>query len=312
MESFDTWFGRVANSLTILAAIIAIAGVVWAVRSRAKLKVTSSSWPSLVPSITFHISSDGSNPVRNLDVVGGQLTPHDFSMHGDAIVRRPELHRGEHVLVDVFDPAETHHSDPPRANEYRWEIHPDEGFYMQVRWQSPLFSWRQESRTYVWSTADRYALGSPQKLTGRAELRFLKRTQDFALNPTLSTFSPPPRIVAQLATDHTFDALLSGYRGVSLVGLGPTWQGAHWLNVQRALSAFASKHAKQVQTLFVNTDESPGISSRYDVNVAPTFMAFSGGEIVATHDGLSSYQDLETTFVPLLARRHRNSTRRPR
>lgn len=305
IHSFDLWFGRVANTLTILAAFIAIAGVIWAIRSRARLSVLTTSWEMLTPQITFRIASVGSNPLRDIEVIGGQLTRDSFSTRGDGIARRAELARADVLVIDVTDPTETHHSSPPRNNEFRWDIRPDEGFYIQVTWRSPLFSWRRSSRTYVWSWLDRYGGQEPHVLKGRSEIDFLTNTRDPKNDALSDVFSPTKKVEAHPATDETFDDLLAAYRGITLVGFGPSWQGEHWMNVQRALTAYAAHHQGQVQVLTVTTDQTPRLSSEYDTNIVPTFKAFRDGVVVRTLDGLRSYKDLETTFTPLIRANNR-------
>lgn len=296
MDSFDLWFGRIANGLTILAAVIAIAGVVWAVRSRARLRVRSMRSPGLVPSLTLIVTSDGSNPVRNLELIAGSLTPSGFSMSGGDIAKLSELGGGETLIVEAFDPRQNTFSSAPRPNERRWEISSDEGFYLQTRWQHPLLPWRRASRAYVWTTPRRFGDEDPEMLSGRAERAFLKRTQDPALNPTLPSFVAPTRLAATVATDETFDAIVSAYPGVTIVGFGPTWQGEHWLAVRRLLDVFAARNSKNVQVLIVNVDEAPALSSRFQTNIVPTFKALLQGKVVAERDGIASYRDLEETF----------------
>lgn len=297
MDSFDLWFGRIANGLTILAAVIAIAGVVWAVRSRARLGVRSMRSPGLVPSLTLIVTSDGSNPVRNLELIAGSLTPSGFSMVGGDVATLSELGSGETVLVEAFDPQQTTFSDGARPNERRWEISSDEGFYLQARWQHSLLPWRHASRTYAWTTPRRFGDEDPEMLHGRAERAFLKRTQDPALNPTLPSFIAPTREGATVATDETFDAIVSAYPGVTIVGFGQTWQGEHWFAVRRVLDVFAARNSRNVRVLIVNVDEAPALSSRFNTNIVPTFKALLDGKVVAERDGILSYRDLEATFA---------------
>lgn len=300
MDGFDLWFGRIANGLTILAAVIAIAGVIWAVLSRARLGVRSMRSPSLVPSLTLIVTSDGSNPIRNLELIAGTLTPSGFSMAGGDIATLSELGGGETLLVEAFDPRQTTYADPPRPNERRWEITGDEGFYLQARWQHPLLPWRRASRTYAWTTPRRFGDDDPEVLHGRAERAFLKQTQDPALNPTLASYIAPRRAGATVATDETFDAIVSAYNGVTIVGFGPTWQGEHWLATRRVLDVFATRHSKRIQVLVVNVDEAPVLSSRFETNIVPTFKALLDGKVVAEHNGIVAYSDLEEAFSSYL------------
>lgn len=114
MDSFDVWFGRIANGLTILAAIIAIAGVVWAIRSRAKLGVRTLVSPGLVPNLTLVVTSDGSNPVRNLELIAATLTPHGFAMSGGDIATQSEARTHP---ADARPFATTHPLRQPRPRQ---------------------------------------------------------------------------------------------------------------------------------------------------------------------------------------------------
>ena len=248
--------------------------------------------------LTF--SSIGSNPVRNLELVAGTLTPDGFAIAGGPIATRAELNRVESLLVEVFDSAQTHFTDAPRENEYRRGIMPGAGMYVTAKWRSPLLPWRRTSRTYAWTTARRYAGEEPETLKGRAELIFLKASQDQALNPHLPGFSPPNRMAALVATDETFDDLLQKNEGVTLVGFGPTWQGDLWVHARFVLDTLAVRREGKVQVLIVHTDESTTIATRYNVDVVPTFKLFRSGEMIASHDGLCSFKDLDSLLAKYL------------
>lgn len=254
----------------------------------------------LVPSLTLIVTSDGSNPVRNLELIAGSLTPNGFSMAGGDIVSQSELGGGETLLVEAFDPQQTRFSDAPRPNERRWEIRDDEGFYLQARWQHPLLPWRRASRTYAWTTQRRFGDDDPEVLRGRTERAFLKRTQDPTLNPTLPSYIEPTRVAATIATEETFDAIVSNYPGITIVAFGPTWQGEHWVAVRRVFDVFAARHSKKVQALVVNIDEAPELSSRFVTNTVPTFKALLDGKVVAERDGIVTYTDLEAAFASYL------------
>lgn len=305
MEDFPFWFGQVANAVTILAGLIAIAGVVWALRGRARIAVTPQFFsPFLARSLTLAISSVGSNPVRDVELVVGTVNADGFSMRGDGLPARSALNRGETLTVVGYETGEVIYADGPREGEFRWEFGEGEGWFLNVQWQSPLFPWRRLSRTYVWAPSRRFASQMPEVLSGRAELRFLRRAHDQSLNPMSPGFVPLPvtGVRATLATDETFDDELAQAREDHvLVGFGPTWQGKSWRDVKRILDAFANKHAAQMKVLAVNIDESPALATRFETNEVPVFKVIRGGEVVRSHVGVLSLTDLESEFSDFIA-----------
>lgn len=303
VEAFNLWFGMVANSITILAGLIAIAGVVWAFLGRARIDVTPQFIdPSIAPSITLMISSVGSNPVRALEVIVGVLDDRGFSMKGGDIGYRATLNRGESLSLHVFEKGEVSFAEQPREREHRFEIGAGEGFYLSVQWQSPLFPWRRSSRTYAWPPARRFAHEDPEVLAGQKELRFLKRTRDLTLSPMLSGSLVQPGELrhALVATDETFDEIVAGHNGPVFVGFGPTWQGKWWEDVRRALDVLASRHGPRVKVLVVNIDECPVLAARFETNEVPVFKMLLHGKTVKSYVGAHSVPELEREFADLL------------
>ena len=303
VEDFNLWFGMVANSITILAGLIAITGVVWAFLGRARLDVTPQFiHPSVAPSISLMISSVGSNPVRALELIVGVLDDRGFSKKGGDIGHRVALNRGETLSLIVFERGEVSFGEQPRAGEYRFEIGTGEGFYLNVQWQSPLFPWRRSSRTYAWPPARRFASEGPEVLTGRKEIRFLKRTRDLTLNPMPSGSSVKSGELrhAIVATDETFDEIVSAHKGPVFVGYGPTWQGKWWEDVKRVLDVLALRHSPRVKVLVVNIDECPVLATRFEMNELPVFKMLLQGKVVKSYTGPHSVPDLEREFAGLL------------
>lgn len=303
MQDFLFWFGLVANSITVIAGLIAIPGVGWAILGRARLVVAPQFFhPSVAPNLTMAVTSIGSNPVRGLELSVGLLDDNGFSMRGDGLPARPALNRGETVTVMGYDPDETKFGSEPRDGEFRWELRPGDGWFLTVQWQSPMFPWRRSSRTYEWPPARRFASELPEELAGRKEIRFLKRTRDQSLNPVSPDFVAPLGVRARaiLATDETFDELVADHKGIVLVGYGPTWQGRWWEDVRRMLDAFAAKHAPRVKVLVVNTDECPTLVERFATNEVPVFKLFLRGELAKSYTGVHALPDLEREFAEFL------------
>lgn len=302
MENFLFWFGLVANAVTVLAGLIAIAGVVWAILGRARLSVTHSIGQWLAPSLTVAITSTGSNPVRDLEINAGTLDDNNFSVSGGDLGTRAALNRGEALTVVGYEPREYSFGSGPRNGEFRFEIRPGEGFYVNVQWRSPVFPWRRSSRTYSWPPTRRYSSEAPKELKGRNEIRFLKRTRDAALDRTSPSFVARRRANAQaiVATDESFDGLVAGHKGPVVVGFGPTWQGKGWEDVQRVLDAFAARYAPRVKVLVVNVDLCPALAVRYDNDVVPIFRVFVEGKVAKSHDGAPLLPELERKFAEYL------------
>lgn len=295
MNDFMFWFSFVANVITILAGLIAIAGVGWAASSKAKLTFRTSVGASLTPTLNLVASSIGSNPVRNPTVSYGAVDDNGFSMWGTGEPVSNPLNRGASISVYAFDEATTHFGSPARPDEIRAPLKRGDGLFITFQWQSPLFPWLRKSVTYAWPPRLRFAGAQPARLTGRAEIKFLERTRDPKLNlvsggPTMTTYS-------QTATDGTFNAIVSAHSGAVVIGLAPSWQGEFWEDIQRMLNAFAAKYSPKVKVLTVTTDENPVLADHYTADVLPRFVVLRGGQLLATQDGASSMADLESAFI---------------
>lgn len=295
-------FAFVANVITVVAGLVAILGVLWAVLGRAKLTVSTDVNPGLTPSLALRVSSTGSNPVHDVELAVGALDDNGFALWGDGAGRRPALNRGEALTVAAFGDGTTSYGSAPIEGEHRHQMKAGEGFYVTVQWRSPLFPWRRESRTYVWPPALRFASRQPTLLRWRAESRFFERAHDPKNNSARPGFSrpkwaPPP---ATVATDATFDALVAEHKGPVLVGFGPAWQGQFWRDVQRMLHAFAANYASRVKVLIVTIEDCPDTASRYPSGTFPHFKVFRDGQVVASHDGAGSMPEVEAGLSPHL------------
>lgn len=294
MNDFMFWFGLIANIITVIAGLIAIAGVAWAIAGRASLAFSVSVWPSLTPSLNIVATSSGSSAVRNATISYGAVDDNGFAMWGSGDPVSNPLNRGESLLLLAYEGGTTHFGSPARVDEFRVPLQRGDGMFVTVQWLSPLFPWRNESVTYAWPPRLRFAGAEPERLTGRKELRFLERTRDPKLNPLAG--GPPPKAYSQEATDATFDELVRAHQGVVVVGLAPSWQSEHWEDVQRMLEAFAAKHSPKVKVLTVTSDMNPRLNDQYVGDVVPHFVVLRGGQVVAEMDGASSMADLESHF----------------
>lgn len=302
METFDLWFGRVANGFTVLAALIAIAGVLWAVLGRAKLSVQIRSSGGPEPSLSLFLISIGSSPILNLQVGGGSLLRDGRSSHGGDFVNLAELNIERGFVLEVFDPSQTKFNSDPRENEFRFEIRPGEAAYVRISWKSPLFAWRRASQTYVWTPTDRYSGEGPRLLRGRREREFVSGIQRAWVEENVSATdgTSPPKAIP--AADETFDGLLAASLFPSVVGFGASWQGELWESTNHLLDAFADKNSSRCQVLIVDVAAAPRLVDRFGLSTFPTFRTFIDGKQVASHDGLSSYRDVEKSFLEALHR----------
>lgn len=299
MHDFLFWFGLTANSITVVAGLIAIAGVVWAVLGRARLSITPvPPHPAIAPSLTIAVTSVGSNPIRAVELFAGLLDDNGYSTRGGDIASRATLNRGESLTVTGYEAEELVFGSQARDGEHRLEIGPGDGFFLTVQWQSPLFPWRTSSRTIAWPPHKRFASDLPLVLRGRAEIRFLKRTRNTAFNPQLPGFVAPAsrRPHAVNADDRTFDELSVNHSGPVLVGFGATWQQKWWDDVQRMLHAFAAKHGPRVRVLYVNVDECPLLARRFETNELPVFKVLIAGQVVSSYTGPHDLPELERRF----------------
>jgi hypothetical protein len=288
-------FGRIADVVTVIAGLIAIAGVLWAVLSQAKLSVSEyvSSGPN--PTLTLTIASTGSLPVHDLTLSVGALDDNGFSMWGDGGGMRPALSRGESLVIQADEAGSGGYGG---HLAHRHEMKPGEGFYLTVQYRHPLFPWRRKSATYAWPPSLRFASRPPKRLVGRAESRFFKRTQDQRINPSQPGFTKPSwaPATAIVATDENFPALLE-HKGPVVVGFGPAAQGEFWVTVQRMLHAFAANYAARVKVVIVTIEKCPKVAADYPSSTVPYFKLFRAGKVVASHSGAGSMRDFEKAFA---------------
>lgn len=252
--------------------------------------------------MTLEVISTGSNPVRDLVISAGTLDDNGYSRRGGPLGSRAALNRGESLSVVGYESGEHLFGSKPRNDEFRFEIRPGGGFYVNLQWRSPLFPWRRPSHTYAWPPIRRFASEVPEKLKGRNEISFLKRTRDPGLDSTSPSFVALQEADnrAIVTTDETFDSLVTCHRGPVMVGLGPTWQGKWWDDVKRVLDSFAARHAPRVRVLVVNVDECPVLAERYAADSLPVFKVLLRGEVTASHDGALALPELEREFAEYL------------
>jgi len=296
------WLSFVANLVTVVAGVIAVLGVVWAVSGRSKLDVIPQiDLPSPAPSLRVTITSAGNSPVRDLEINVGDLLDNGMSMSGGDLAQVESLSRGKTFTILGFDPAETSFGSPPGSLERLYEVAPGNGFYLNLQWQSPLFPWRRTSRTYVWTPELRYACALPLRLRGRRETDFIRRSTRPSPGVEIGdrrALSWPVRR-AVLADDETFDQLVALRGRPAFVAFGASWQVKLWRDVGWMMNSFASRHPR-LNVLLVSTDQCPELANRFSTNVVPVFKMIKNGRVLHSYSGQHSLPELESQFDKVL------------
>ena len=92
-------------------------------------------------------------------------------------------------------------------------------------------------------------------------------------------------------TDSTFDREVINYPGVVLIDCWAPWCGPCRM-VAPILDELASKYRGRAKIVKLNTDENPGISSRYGIRSIPTMLIFRKGDQIDRIIGAVSKQEI--------------------
>lgn len=165
--STDAWlvFGRTADVLTVIAALIAIAGIASAWLSRPRLSITVDSDSSLRVHVR-HVT--GAAPARNLAYRQVMLNDGGEPHAGDGFIPwASALAMGEFKLLEFFDPASHFYSSPPRDFETRMPLPAGHGVVLMIEWQRHMAPWLRTSRVVVWNPKGTLGAHKPVLLKGR-------------------------------------------------------------------------------------------------------------------------------------------------
>jgi thioredoxin 2 len=99
--------------------------------------------------------------------------------------------------------------------------------------------------------------------------------------------------------DRTFDKEVTGYPGTVLVDCWAPWCGPCRM-VAPILDELASEYMGRVKIAKLNTDENPGISSRYGIQSIPTMLIFRNGAQVDRLTGALPKQEIEKHLAGVL------------
>jgi thioredoxin 1 len=86
---------------------------------------------------------------------------------------------------------------------------------------------------------------------------------------------------AKTVTDASFEADVLKSDKPVIVDFWAPWC-APCRQVSPILDEIAGAHADKIQVVKINTDENPGVTSRYGVTALPTLAVYSDGELVKT------------------------------
>jgi hypothetical protein len=173
VASVDGWsvVGRIADIVTIVAALIAFFGVLsaWLTRPRINVSAYSHDGNSAFVNVE-HVK--GSSPARNLYLAWGGLDEHGSARFGDgANPWVPTLLPGDSRSLHIFDPGSVSFGSDPSDREVRLPISKPFGIVMDISWQRPTLPWLRSRRVVVWTQTARAAGEVPKVLKERAAAR---------------------------------------------------------------------------------------------------------------------------------------------
>lgn len=168
----DGWgaLGRIADVVTILAALLAFFGLLttWLTRPRIEV-VTSMLGRALYVSVQH---TKGSSPARNLYLGLGFLDDHGIARAGDGLMPwASALLAGDSRLLVLYDPEDMTFGNEPNDQEMRFPLGPTSGVIVDISWQRPILPWLRTRRVLLWPRVDRAAGRLPALLKGRAAER---------------------------------------------------------------------------------------------------------------------------------------------
>lgn len=169
-DLFWSAFGRAADVLTVIAAVVALAGLLWTwmVRPRLDVSVSYSDDYHVLISIRH---AKGAAPARYLSLGRVWLDASGRSKAGDASpLWLPELLPGAWQSITMFDPGR-YFQTPPPPPESSVELGADDGAVCYVSWQRPLVPWLRTGVAVSWLPSDRAAMRPPTVTKGRTGLK---------------------------------------------------------------------------------------------------------------------------------------------
>jgi thioredoxin 2 len=103
----------------------------------------------------------------------------------------------------------------------------------------------------------------------------------------------------QEVTDNTFDSHVMAFPGIVLVDCWAPWCGPCKM-VAPILDQLAIEYRGRAKIVKLNTDQNPGISSRYGIRSIPTMLIFKNGTQVDRMTGALPKQEIERHLIAVL------------
>jgi thioredoxin 2 len=100
-------------------------------------------------------------------------------------------------------------------------------------------------------------------------------------------------------TDNTFDRDVMAFPGTVLVDCWAPWCGPCKM-LAPILDQLASEYKGRAKIVKLNTDQNPGISSRYGIQSIPTMLIFKNGKQVDRLTGALPKQEIEKHLIAAL------------
>lgn len=148
MSGLDAAVVQVANWMTILAGLIAIVGVTSAFLSRPRLEIRVAHFTNVTISLS---NARGGRPVKDITVSQSIMDLRGRPLRGDGHMSLvTSLHRGEFAQIELHDPDDCIHMDPPREKEIRFDLRPGEVALIPITWQSVIVPWMRTGRLVMW------------------------------------------------------------------------------------------------------------------------------------------------------------------
>lgn len=148
VNAFDVAMTHLANWITIIAGMIAIAGIASAYLSRPRLEIRVVHFGNVTVTLS---NARGGRPVKDVTVSQSIMDEQGHLLRGDGhLALVTSLHRGEFAQIELHDPDDCVHMDPPREKEIRFDLRAGEIALVPITWQSSILPWTRSGRLVVW------------------------------------------------------------------------------------------------------------------------------------------------------------------
>lgn len=282
----------VADLITILAGIIAVGGIIWALLARSRLAIHSTLEDQLIPQLTLRFDSIGGNPVRDITIQLGKYLNNGTVTAGDGWNAVSHLYRGDSLTIFTFAPDSTTFGSEPDANEFRLPLSDDEGVFAHAQWQSSIFPWTRSSALYMWPTELRYTCQLPRPLRYRKKrqaLRDLAKNRGFT--PSVGRRHTPSQDHA-LTVINASEAMPLANQQLPTLAVFTHIGNEGGIAQRRVLELFASQNATQMSTVLVDMSVGSRLIDEFNVSVIPTLIILRDDTALRRETGYHSFPQL--------------------